>query len=74
MEEVAVVTGASAGIGEAIAQRLLDSGHTVDRAAAQTTAHFAFDADSLGASTSRTRRRRAKWRRRSRSNMACVIS
>ena len=29
MEEVAVVTGASAGIGEAIAQRLLDSGHTV---------------------------------------------
>lgn len=29
MEEVAVVTGASAGIGEAIAQRLLNSGHTV---------------------------------------------
>ena len=29
MEEVAVVTGASAGIGEAIALRLLDSGHTV---------------------------------------------
>lgn len=29
MEEVAVVTGASAGIGQAIAQRLLDSGHTV---------------------------------------------
>lgn len=29
MEDVAVVTGASAGIGEAIAQRLLDSGHTV---------------------------------------------
>ena len=29
MEEVAVVTGASAGIGEAIARRLLDGGHTV---------------------------------------------
>ena len=29
MEEVAVVTGASAGIGEAIARRLLNSGHTV---------------------------------------------
>ena len=29
MEEVAIVTGASADIGEAIAQRLLVSGHTV---------------------------------------------
>ena len=29
MEEVAVVTGASAGIGDAIARRLLNSGHTV---------------------------------------------
>jgi NADP-dependent 3-hydroxy acid dehydrogenase YdfG len=29
MDEVAVVTGASAGIGQAVAQRLLDSGHTV---------------------------------------------